>query len=319
MNNRDMNKRFGLMLPILLSLIFIFTGCATMGKPVPSANIEREKAFQAAVQQKNYPITVAVIPFGEKRGNYNNYGSVYRYLIPLMPYGTIQYERPEDAKMFNTVNAYKFDLAKGLSEVFFKELKDANIFDNVMLVSGQQSANADFVITGDIVSTLYEGKTYSYGISFLGPALWCFGLPAGSSYNKLDINLFLKNNKSGDLIWSYAFDKEKTVIQGLYYNWGTDLNSYTNLMQEGMKEVIRDLRQKLSKYSQEQLKNISNAAALQEQAKEQVQTQNQAESQPQTQPQANPQAQAESKPQAQPQSSPIEQPPQQGVPQQKQG
>jgi hypothetical protein len=36
------------------------------------------------------------------------------------------------------------------------------------------------------------------------------------------------------------------VIQGLYHNWGKDVNSFAALMDEGAKEAIADMRLKLT-------------------------------------------------------------------------
>ena len=103
------------------------------------------------------------------------------------------------------------------------------------------------------MNTLYEGKTYSYGISFLGPVLWCFGLPAGSSYLKLDLRLYLKKKSTDEIIWSYNIDKSKTDIQGLYY--GKDIKTYINLLSDALKPALTDLKLKLSQIPYEKLKD----------------------------------------------------------------
>jgi hypothetical protein len=59
---------------------------------------------------------VAVPPFDDQRGNENSSGTMWLYAIPLMPYGYIEYDRPDAARMFCSVAQFEFtpteDLAK---------------------------------------------------------------------------------------------------------------------------------------------------------------------------------------------------------------
>ena len=240
---------------IILGAALFLNGCKTLPKSSVSALTPAEKGGANVTQQsQNYNITVAVVPFAEKRAAVNKYGSVYRYLVPLAPYGTIRYERPEEARMFNTVKEFKFNITESLAKTFFDELQRVKIFDKVIFTHEPKETDADLILSGEVNSTLYEGKTYSYGISFLCPVLWTLGLPAGSSYNKLNIKLYLKKADTEELIWSYSFNKEKVIVQGLYYNWGKDLYNYESLIQEGMKAVTDDLKRKLSGIPLESLK-----------------------------------------------------------------
>lgn len=205
-------------------------------------------------KEEKHELNVAVVSFGEKRGDQKSYGSVYKYLIPLVPYGTIRYERPDEAKMFNTQNEFEFNMSENLMKVVVDAIRKSGLFDNVILTPTPLESGADVVLSGDINSTLYEGKTYSYGISFVGPVLWCLGLPAGSSHKKLNITLYLKKRDTQELLWTYTIDKENTVIQGLYHKWGKEVNSFVNLMAEGTKEAIVDMRAKLSLIPPERLR-----------------------------------------------------------------
>lgn len=201
-------------------------------------------------------LVVAIVPFAEKRGEAKSYGSVYKYLIPLVPYGTIRYERPDEARMFNIQDEVEFNMSENLLKITAGGVKESGLFDNVIITHTPLESKADLILSGDIYSTLYEGKTYSYGISFLGPALWCLGLPAGSSYKKLGISLYLKKTDTGETVWSYDLNKEKIVIQGLYRNWGKNMNSFVGLMEEGIEEVVADMRSKLRDVPIEKLKAL---------------------------------------------------------------
>lgn len=246
-------------------LALILTSCLAVNKstvksdnedvPVVTAQPNQQNLQQeVSLKEQKYELSLAVVPFAEKRGNLKNYGSVYTYLIPLAPYGTIRYERPDEAKMFNVQNEFEFEMSENMLKILVSAVRGSGLFGEVILTPTPSASRVDLVLSGDIYSTLYEGKTYSYGISFLGPALWCFGLPAGSSHKKLNIGLYLKKIDTQEVVWSYNLNKEKTVIQGLYHNWGRDVNTFANLMQEGVKEAIADLRSKFSKIPFDKLK-----------------------------------------------------------------
>lgn len=229
----------------------LLAGCSSINKSgiikAPPGEASRNNArSRNSAEEKKYTPILAVTPLLEKRGNLKSYGSVYKYLLPLVPYGTIRYERPDQAKMFNTPHEFEFNMSENLLKLLIDTVKKSGLFDNVILTPTPLESNADLILSGEIYSTIYEGKTYSYGLSFLGPALWCLGLPAGSSYKKLTIELYLKKKDTGEQIWSYAINKEKTVVQGLYHNWGKDVNSFAALMEEGVKEAIADMRLKLA-------------------------------------------------------------------------
>src|SRR3989338_6969342 len=244
---------------LCLLILFAFAGCRTIAKTAIEVSSSK-KGFSRTSKEKSIQpeekkeLNVAVVPFAEKRGNAKSYGSVYKYLIPLVPYGTIRYERPDQARMFNVQDELEFNMSENLLKITVDAVKKCGLFGSVIMTPTPLESKADLILSGDIYSTLYEGKTYSYGISFLGPALWCLGLPAGSSYKKLGISLYLKKIDTAQTVWSYDLNKEKIVIQGLYRNWGKNMNSFVGLMEEGIKEVIADMRSKLRDVPIEKLK-----------------------------------------------------------------
>lgn len=238
-------------IPFIAAVLFL-TGCGALNKSIVVKAPPEPAAAAPAIQnpdpaeEKKTPPALAVAPLADKRGNLKSYGSVYKYLVPLVPYGTMRYERPDQAKMFNTPHEFEFNVSENLARLLVGEARKLGLFESVIFTPTPLESKADLILSGEIHSTLYEGKTYSYGLSFLGPALWCLGLPAGSSYNKLSIGLYLMKKDTGERIWSYSIDKEKTVRQGLYHNWGKDVNSFAVLMEEGIKEAVADMRQKLT-------------------------------------------------------------------------
>lgn len=231
----------------LISLLL--TGCGTTAKFVYPSN--RKNLVQLCEKPK-YNLSVAVLPFEEERLDRNSFAGFYLYLIPLVPYGIIKYERPDAARMFNTIGEFQFDVSEDVAKAVVTSLRHSNLFKDVFFTFGGEKKNADLIITGNVLSTFYEGKTYSYGLSIYGPLLWFVGLPAGSSYNKLSLKISLNKAEAEEPIWEYSFAKDKRIIQGLYYKWGYDVKSYTTLMEEGMNEAIKDLDRKLSRLKLEQ-------------------------------------------------------------------
>lgn len=226
---------------LLLVASVILSGCGTTGKFVYPANYQK---LVRLYEQPKYDLTVAVLPFEDMRGDVNSMGGFYLYLIPLVPYGSMKYERPDAANFFNTITKFEFDVTEDLSKAVVVSLQRSGLFKDVFFTFGGEKANADLIIKGKIISTDWVGKIYSYGLSAVGPVLWFFGLPCGSSYNKISLELEL-NDKKPSKIWGYTLTKEKTIVQGYYYSFGHDVKSYASLMQEGMNEAVKDLNNKL--------------------------------------------------------------------------
>lgn len=223
--------------------VVLLSGCGTTGKFVyPSKADNLVKLYE----KPKYDLTIAVLPFDEERGDKNDFSGVFLYMIPLMPYGTINYQRPDSAEMFNTISKFNFDVSEDLAKAVVTSLKRSNLFKDVFFTYGGEKKNADLYISGEVKETLWEGKTYSYCLSVVGPVLWFFGLPAGSSHSVLSLNMFLNKENAEAPLWQYAFTKDETTVQGLYYNWGYDCRSFVTLMEQGMNEALKDLDCRLS-------------------------------------------------------------------------
>ena len=116
----------------LMATALFLAGCQTLNKPANKSAViikaSQEAPIQGAVQEKKYELNLAVVPFAEKRGNLKSYGSVYRYLIPLVPYGTMSYERPDQARMFNTQNEFEFNMNENLVKIIIDSARKSGLF-----------------------------------------------------------------------------------------------------------------------------------------------------------------------------------------------
>lgn len=241
-----MNKRF--LILSLFSCLFI-TGCAANYKFTYPA--EHRKLVQLYDKPK-YPVSVGVLPLEDERGNVNSPGGYFLYLVPLMPFGEAHYNRPDSARPFNTISEFNFSPSEDLAKAIATSMRQSNLFENVYFSYGP--GESDLLLTGSMHSTEWKGKIYSYGLSVFGPNLWFFGLPCGSSYNQLILELNLKRADTKEILWNYSINKEKRFVQGFYYEWGKDAEGYSVLMQEGMNEAVESLAKRLENIPLEKIK-----------------------------------------------------------------
>lgn len=245
---RNMATRYLIFLIILSHLL---SGCGATAKFVYPSNPQN---LLKLYEQPKYDLEVAILPFEEARGDKNSISGALLYLIPLVPFSSYQYQRPDAARWFNSIGEFQFNVTEDIPKAVVTSLKKSNLFKNVYFSFGGDIQNADLLVNGTVKSTLYEGKLYTYCLSVFGPLLWVFGLPAGTSVNQLNLQITLNTQKSRRLLWEHDFSKQKTITQGLYYKMGHDAKSYATLMEEGMNEAVKDLDKKLSSMSVESLK-----------------------------------------------------------------
>lgn len=227
----------------LLALLSILTGCGTTTKFVYPSNMHNLKQVK---ESKFTDKTVAVLPFDDMRGNKNNSSTRYLTLIPLYPYGWVNYDRPEAAQYFLTVEKFNFDASEDLAKAAALSLRRSMMFKDAWFTFGGDKYRADYVFKGEIFATEYNAMIYSYGTSLVCFYVWLLGTPAGTSENTLTIKFSLqdKNNKT---LWTYSFDSKEKILQGLYYRSGADVSMYVSLMERAMNEAIADMNKKLKK------------------------------------------------------------------------
>lgn len=222
---------------VAVAVIAFLAGCGTTAKFVYPHDMQ---ALLKLDVNPIYDKSIAVFPFDDYRSAENSSGPILLSYLPLVPYGWVEYERPDAARMFLTLNQFDFTPSEDLAKAAALSLRHSNLVKNAFFSFG--SDKADYVMHGEIKSTKYLGRQYTYGLSVYGPYLWLLGLPAGDSKNVLTLYLYLK--KGDKTIWEYSFDRSYKLMQGYYYNFGKDILQYSLLMQECMNEVIVDLAKK---------------------------------------------------------------------------
>lgn len=226
-----------------LTLVCGLAGCGTTGKFVYPADMSQLFRYEGKDAAKDK--VVAVIPFEDHRlaENSNMYPM---YLIPLMPFGWADYQRPDAANMFLSVAAYDATPAEDLAKAAAVSLRQAGLFRDVFFTSGEGKDRADLVISGQIREMRYRSKMFTYCLSVYGPLFWIFGAPAGTSENRLAVDLVM-TDKGGRTVWTRHMEGERWIVQWIYSKMGHDVKMFAEICQDEMNCAMKDLAEKMAK------------------------------------------------------------------------
>lgn len=225
-------------------LTALLTGCGTTGKFIYP---DDGRKLVCLSKTPKYQKKIAVTPFDEMRGNNNQSGTFFLFLVPLMPFGWVDYERPEAATIFLSVNRFDFNPSEDLAKAAAYSLRKSGLFTDAFFTFGGEKDKADLLLEGEIVSTEYIGSIWSYGLSAYHALLKIFGAPHGTSENHLILKLKVTKMGTNEKVWEKNYSLKKKIIQGFYYKLGHDVKSYSFLMQEVMNDAIKGINEDLDK------------------------------------------------------------------------
>ena len=219
-----------------VSLLWVLTlGCASSGA------WKYEPVSQQLAPHPLAASRVAVLPFEDRRPQGNSDKKLL-YLIPLVPWGSFEYNQIEAGSGFLTHAAYQIRPAEDLAKAVVAELAKANLFQEIFYTEREQEPGVDYFLKGGVDEFRYDGRLYSYGFSAYAPYFWLFGLPAGRTKNSLDVSLELRRAGDGEVLWRSHPDRmERSLTSGLYYNWGKEFESYPQMMQEAARQWVEEL------------------------------------------------------------------------------
>ena len=204
--------------------------------------------------------SVAVMPFMDQRGaKYfdpeqsdlaadrpaGDHGSFFLGFLPLLPYGYVEKEQPENSEDFVSLGRFHFDVQNDLAAAAMASLKSSGLFSNVVKANNAaQAADADYIWRGSVSSTFYRGRMFSYGITYcFSHILWIVGIPYGSSTNELGVKFELVERASGDVVWDYSYFNSDYLNHWIYARVGKDVSIYPRLMKEAMNQALYKLSQ----------------------------------------------------------------------------
>jgi hypothetical protein len=226
-------KRMVAIVLVILALLIV-TGCAT----------QRVWTYKADPYVKTEPLvnkSVAVTPLTDNRENKNSNMIALMY-IPLMPYGWMDYNTPEGGQVHIASSVWFFKPTEDIAKAIAEEINNSGIFKEAFFTYRANEAGLN--LRGNIKSTYYGGKLFSYGLSVYGADLWFIGFPAGTCENNLEISLELVESATGKVLWSETYKKEYSDVFWIYA-LSADFQ-YDQLLKEIMKDVIPSLKRDLS-------------------------------------------------------------------------
>ncbi|MCP3967334.1 MAG: hypothetical protein GY750_08655 [Lentisphaerae bacterium] len=228
---------------VVLSAILL-SGCSTFHDyDYPPQNAKQ-------VYFANVPLysdAVTVVTLRDKRPSVKEeeFGTLLLGLIPLWPYGYVDCPQPEYGAFFNSAEGFRFDASRDLTNSVMESLEHSNLFKEVKFSRDMRDVTTRLVLTGDINSTEYIGRVWSYGVSIFCPWLWLVGLPAGNFTNELDLTIKLQDSKTEKVLWTYEFKERDSRVVGFYYNYGRDFEEYSPLMLKAMNQALEKLETEL--------------------------------------------------------------------------
>ena len=183
--------------------------------------------------------TVQVTKFKDLRQNHNvDFNALL--LLPLFPYGFIKYDKPEFQNKYvsGLKRGYHLGFDVLMTNALADELKSANIFKDV--INNKTSQKTDYYVKGSIISTKYNGKTLTYGLSGVGPLLWFVGFPAIYFTNDIEIDLSLIDSKTKEVVFQKRYKKEFSKLDWMYYIHN-DIR-YDLMLEDLYKKFVDDLQ-----------------------------------------------------------------------------
>lgn len=188
--------------------------------------------------------SLVVPPFLDRRAN-DNTNAVALYLLPLMPFGYQDMTVPEAASVHVASGLWQFRAADDIARSVAQELDAARVFKESF--NDARASQGDYVLTGEVLSTHYDAKMFSYGLSLYGPLLWFIGFPSSHTANTLELRLTLRAQNDDRAIWTHTIS-EDAAETGWIYALGEDFK-YPDLLKRAMPAAIASLEDALRRES----------------------------------------------------------------------
>lgn len=161
--------------------------------------------------------------------------------IPLVPYATSQFARPEVSPKF----AFKgLRPSQDFARALFDELKQNNLFQETILLQHSNTPSSGLVMTGRIKKAGIATTITFYGMSIFGELPWLIGLPMGKLSNTLDLHYELRRVSDKALLWEHDVQGTSSMLLGAYYNLHDDApyTGMNSILRTGLREGMLKLQ-----------------------------------------------------------------------------
>jgi len=233
-----------------LALAWLLAGCETV-----RSNTWSYKPGPLVSRAPLIDKSLNVLPFDDFREN-RNVNHLLLCLIPLVPYGSVDYRTPETMRMYiNSMSdtgetalmgtgggRWVFRPSEDLARAVAAEIDHAGIVREAFL--GRRPSEGDLVLRGEVISTRYSGKGYLYGLSLAGMLVPLFGAPISSVHNELELRLALTRQGSRRPIWTATVREQKNARSRIFHSEPDFF--YEDLLRTGLRKAIPSLEMALT-------------------------------------------------------------------------
>lgn len=203
--------------------------------------------------------TVVVVPLKDSRPTENKtkFFGMPMILLPLIPYGWADYAHPEDPATVklqdviwggydalfwpNRITAWQFRPERDFAAAATEELSESGFFKEI--VFSEQDAGGDLILRGELKSTRYLAKVYTYGLGPFGFFPPMVGAPIGHVSNELAVEFVLEERVTGASLWRKSYHETREAT--FYRYWMPPEFYYDKLFNSIMRDVVKSLQAEL--------------------------------------------------------------------------
>jgi hypothetical protein len=224
---------------LVAALLLTTAGCVT--KHAAKFTYTPSELVSADAVAPLLPLRVAVRPFQDFRG-FEVVDHRLLGLIPLVPYSTRSYERPERA---GTQPGFMFNPARDFPRALVDELRQNGFFREVVYDLGADERDVDLIVSGKVTSTRFVRKRMTYGLSVfaadrLGLFLALAGLPTDIYECAVSFTVEVRRASDDIVVWSHEVEGSRLNFVGAYYGSGR-YDDFAGLLRQGLHAAMASL------------------------------------------------------------------------------
>ena len=200
--------------------------------------------YLGVTAKQSVPARLVVLPLKDHRGR-ETQSEYWRAAVPLIPYGSTTYERPENAAEPVPADVVAFDPTQDFARALADEVRESGVFTSVTFAEGGDIPSTDFVLRGNLHSTRWERNITTYLLGPLGTVFWAVGMPMGNTTTSVGMDLELTPARDpSKVLWRFTMEVEWWQLDGPYYGLEKAIQSYPRALQDALRPAVTDLVEK---------------------------------------------------------------------------